>query len=304
MTTLKTPHTTWLDIKDPSPKELQFLARNYGLHHLIIESLKEPTIRSNAEDYNGYLYVVLHFPVFNPAKKISEPVEIDFIITPDTLISVRYQKIEPLEDLLQKCKLPQSALKDRTMSKGAIYLFYHIVKGLYDFSLRQLDHVDSKIGQIEEAIFSGHHKEMLLALSLARSDVLNFLRTLRPQNTVLESLLGRSDDGLEKQARPYLIDLLGLHHRVLNQAESNRETIEGLQTTNDALLEHRTNEIMKVLTIMAFITFPLTLLANIFSMNTQTTPLVGRPYDFWIIVAIMLAAVLTFFVYFKHKKWL
>ena len=144
---------------------------------------------------------------------------------------------------------------------------------------------------------------MLLALSLARSDVLNFLRTLRPQSSVLESLLARGDS-FEGKARPYLMDLLGEHHRVLNQAESLRETVEGLQTTNSSLLDHRTNEVMKVLTIMAFITFPLTLLANIFSMNTVAMPISGRPYDFWIIIGIMLFAVALFFAFFKSKKWL
>ena len=144
---------------------------------------------------------------------------------------------------------------------------------------------------------------MLLALSLARSDVLNFLRTLRPQSTVLESLLARADS-FEGKAKPYLIDLLGEHHQVINQAENNRETIEGLQTTNASLLDHKTSEIMKVLTIMAFVTFPLTLLANIFSMNTVAMPITGHPYDFWILIGIMLGAVIMFFVYFKSKKWL
>ncbi|MDP3800520.1 MAG: magnesium transporter CorA family protein [bacterium] len=303
MTTIKSPNVTWIDIKQPSPKELRFLAENYNVHPLIIDGLEKPTIRSQAEDYNGYIYLVLHFPVFNEQKKVSEPVEIDFIITPDTIISVRYAKIDPLDEFLEKCKSAIEHTKKEAMSRGAIYLFYYLIKEMYAFSLRQLDHMDENIEKIEEGIFSGHHKEMLLALSLARSDVLNFLRTLRPQGAVLESLLARSD-AFEQKTRPYLIDLLGEHHQVLNQAENNRESIEGLQTTNSALLEHKTGEIMKVLTIMAFVTFPLTLLANIFSMNTITMPIIGKPNDFWIIIGIMLSAVILFFAFFKSKKWL
>ncbi|MFY9492945.1 MAG: magnesium transporter CorA family protein [Minisyncoccia bacterium] len=302
MTTIKSPNVTWLDIKNPSPKELRYLAENYSVHPLILEALAKPTVRSQAEDHNGYVYLVLHFPVFKPAKKVSEPVEVDFILTPDTLISVRYEALEPLEDFLKKCKSAAAARGD-ILAKDSLYLFYYLIKEMYSFSLRQLDHMDEKIDAIEEAIFAGRHKEMLLALSLARSDVLNFLRTFRPQSTVLESLLARADS-FEIKARPYLIDLLGEHRRVLNQAENNRESIEGLQTTNASLLDHQTGEIMKVLTIMAFVTFPLTLLANIFSMNTITTPIAGRPYDFWIIIGIMLGAVILFFAFFKSKKWL
>jgi magnesium transporter len=303
MTTIKTPHVTWLDIKNPSPKELKYLSENYSVHPVIVEGLEEPTLRSRAEDYNGYIYLVLHFPVFNETKKISEPVEIDFIITPDTLISVRYEDIEPLDEFIKKCRPPNSALKKNSMSKSSIYLFYYLIKEMYTHSLRQLEHMEAKIIEIEDAIFSGRQKEMLLALSLARSDVLNFLRTLRPQNTVLESLLARSES-FESKAKPYLIDLLGEHHRVLNQAENNRETIEGLQTTNASLLEHKTNEVMKILTIITFIALPLTLIANIFGMSSKNLPIVDHPYFFWIILGIMAASIGGFIMIFKHKKWL
>ncbi|MEK7564926.1 MAG: magnesium transporter CorA family protein [Patescibacteria group bacterium] len=303
MTTIKSPNVTWLDIKNPSPKELRFLAQNYNIHPLIINGLEKPTIRSQAEDYNGYIYLVLHFPIFNPQKQVSEPVEIDFIITPDTLISVRYENIEPLDEFLEKCKSYNGHIKKEAMSRGAIYFFYYLIKEIYAFSLRQLDHMDENIDKIEEAIFSGHHKEMLLALSLARSDVLNFLRTLRPQGTVLESLLARSDS-FEQKARPYLIDLLGEHHQVINQAENNCESIEGLQTTNSALLEHKTNEVMKVLTIITFTILPLTLIANIFGMSSKNIPLVDHPHFFKIMLMAMATTVAVSFSIFKYKKWL
>lgn len=303
MTTIKTSNVTWIDIKNPSPKELRYLQENYGVHPVIIEGLENPTVRSHAEDYNGYIYLVLHFPVFNELKKISEPIEIDFIITPNTIITVRYDDVAPLDEFIKKCRPPNSSVKKNTMSKSSIYLFYYIVKEMYAFSIRQLDHMDSKIIEIEEAIFSGHQKEMLLALSLARSDVLNFLRTLRPQSTVLESLLARSES-FDSKAKPYLIDLLGEHNRVLNQAENNRETIEGLQTTNSSILEHKTNEVMKTLTIITFVALPLTVIANIFGMSSKNIPIVDHPYFFWIILGIMFVSAIGFLSIFKSKKWL
>lgn len=303
MTTIKSPNITWIDIKNPSPKELKFLAENYRLHPVILEHLKGPTVRSNVEEYNGYIYAVLHFPVYNPEKKISESTEIDFIITPDTLITARYQNIEPFEEFIKKCKPVSSPLKRDSMNRSSIYLFYHLVKNLYSFSLRELDHIDEKIILIEEAIFSGHEKEMLLALSLVRSDVLNFLRTLKPQGTVLESLIARSES-FEIQTKPYLIDLIGEHNRVISQSENHRDSIEGLQATNESLLNAKTNEIMKVLTIMAFVILPLTLVSSLFSMNTSVLPIVGSPYDFWIITGSMTVLAIIFFAIFKHKKWL
>ncbi len=303
MTTIKTPQVTWIDIKNPSPKELKYLSENYNVHPLIIEDLEKPTVRSRAEDFNGYIYLVMHFPVFNESKKISEPVEVDFILTPDTLISARYENLEPMDEFLKKCKSAGGAHKSNVMSKNSVYLFHHIIKSVYEFASCELDHMNEKIDSIEEAIFSGHQKEMLFALSLARSDVLNFLRALKPQDSVLESLLARADF-FENNAKPYIIDLLGEQHRVLNQAENNRETIEGLQTTNASLLEHRTNEIMKVLTIVTFIATPLALLVNLFGMSSKNIPIVDHPYFFWIIIGVMFVAAGGFMAIFKSKKWL
>lgn len=303
MTTIKTQNVTWIDVKNPSPKELRFISENYNVHPLIIDGLEKPTIRSRAEDFNGYIYLVMHFPVYNESKKISEPIEIDFIITPDTLISVRYQDLEPFDEFLKKTRAANSSRKKHVMEKSSIYLFHHIIKNIYEYSSRQLDHMDVKINEIEEAIFAGRQKEMLLALSLARSDVLNFLRSLKPHDSVLESLLARSET-FENKARPYIIDLLGEHHRVLNQAENNRETIEGLQTTNSALLEHKTNEVMKILTIITFIAAPLTLIVNIFGMSSKNLPMVNHPYFFWIVLALMFVSGITFLGIFKSKKWL
>ena len=303
MTTIKTPNLTWLDIKEPSPKELKYLADNYNLHPLILEELKGPTVRSSVEEHNGCIYAVMHFPVYNPTRQVSEPVEIDFILTPDTLISARYESIEPLEEFIKKCRPASSSTRKNILNKSSVYLFYHLVKELYDFSHRQLDHIEEKISDVESAIFSGREKEMLLTLSFLRSDIINFLRALRPQNAVLESLTARADM-FETKARPYLTDLLGEHNRVINKAESLRETVEGLQSTNESLLNHKTNEIMKVLTIITFVALPLSLIANIFGMSSPKIPLVGRPYFFWMIISTMFVTAAAFLLIFKRKKWL
>ena len=227
----------------------------------------------------------------------------DLLLTPDTLITVRYSNLEPLEEFLKKCRVPNSVARKNALGKSSIYLFYHLIKEIYGFSLRELDHVEEKIGGIEEAIFSGQEKEMLLALSLARSDILNFLRTLKPQSTILESLIARSDF-FEARAKPYLIDLTGEHQRILNMAENNREVIEGLQTTNESLLNAKTNQIMKVLTIITFTILPLSLLASVFGMSSSHLPLVDQPNFFWIMITTMIAVVVISLSIFKSKKWL
>ena len=70
------------------------------------------------------------------------------------------------------------------------------------------------------------------------------------------------------------------------------------------MLTTKQNETIKTLTIMAFITFPLTLFSSMFGMNTEGTPIIGHQYDFWIIIAVMCTVAVFFFAFFKYKKWM
>ncbi|MEK9185922.1 MAG: CorA family divalent cation transporter, partial [Patescibacteria group bacterium] len=79
--------------------------------------------------------------------------------------------------------------------------------------------------------------------------------------------------------------------------------IHELRETNNSLLSTKQNETMKMLTIIAFVTLPASLIASIFNMSTSL-PLVGQPYDFEIVVTMMIFASACTFLLFKYKKWL
>ena len=99
-------------------------------------------------------------------------------------------------------------------------------------------------------------------------------------------------------------EVIGSNIRVWNVLENHRELINSIEQTNNSLLSTKQNETMKILTIMAFITFPLSLIASIFGMNTLNIPIIGNVYDFWIVIGVMLGVSLVMFIYFKYKKWI
>jgi magnesium transporter len=102
---------------------------------------------------------------------------------------------------------------------------------------------------------------------------------------------------------PYLTELFHHYQYLARRTASLGASLQELRDTNDSLLSTKQNEIMKALTVMAFVTYPLALIAAVFGMNTAHTPLVGHPLDFWLVVAIMITAAAIFFAYFKYKRW-
>jgi len=303
MNIIKTKKVSWIDIKNPSKKDLNYLKKNFKFHPVTLGELLTPTLRPKVEHYDHYLYMVVHFPAYNTRKKTTESVEIDFLITSNVLITVHYEEFSPLKEFWGKSQLDK-AFREHNFRETTALLLYSILENLYNFSLRQLDHISKKINQIEEKMFKEKGSEdMVERISLARRDILDFRKTIKPQKAILDSLKIRGVVFFGKKMKPYFMDIIGDYMRVWSLLENHKETIEALRETNDSLVSNRTNRIIRLLTIFSVIVFPLTLLASIFGMNTRFLPLVGHKYDFWIIAGFMLLAMLAMLLFFKRKKW-
>lgn len=302
---LQIKNLTWIDIIDPDKKDIEYLRKNFNFHPVVLKELVSLTLRPKVEHYDTYLYMVLHFPIYDPKEKTTLSVEVDFLITKDTLITVRYGKIQPLSDFWQKCQLEKDYLY---FQNSPALLLNCLLEDLNNFSLRQIDHITKKINDVERKVFkikgTKEESEIVEKILTIRKDILDFRRTIKPQGTTLKSLELRGVEFFGKKLRPYFTDIIGGHLRVWDLLENHKETIESLQAANDSWLSNRTNLVMKILTMFAVIVFPLTLLAAIFSMNTKYLPLVGTNYDFWIILGFMIIGTLSMLIIFKAKKWL
>ncbi len=288
MNIIKHKKNIWIDIKNPDKKDLGYLKKKFKFHPITMDELLTPTIRPRVEHYDHYLYMVIHFPLYDVKRKTNRSVEIDFLITPNALITVHYEDFLPLRQLLARCQIDKLS-RERNLGENPALLLYCILEKLYNFSLRQLDHISKKVNQIEEKTFKeGGSEEVVKIISWVRRDILDFRKTIKPQKTVLDSLKIRGIKFFGKDMRPYFMDIIGDYMRVWNMLENLKETIEALRETNDSLVSNRTNRIIRILTIFSVIVFPLTLLASMFGMNTQYLPFVGHKYDFWMIFGIML----------------
>ena len=305
MDKIKVKDLTWIDVVDPKKEDIEYLKQGFNFHPVVLNELTVPTLRPKVENYDHYLYMVLHFPIYHPKEKTSKSMEIDFLITAKTLITVRYGKIQPLSEFWKKCEAKDI---DPYFGDTITSLLYCMIGELNNFSLRQLDHITKKIDDIEKEIFGTKNikkeEKIVEEISIVRRDILDFRRTLKPQNIIFESLKIRGAEFFGKSGEPYFADIIGDHMRVWNLLENNKETIESLQEANDSLLSNRTNRIMKIITLFAVIVFPLTLVAAIFGMNTKYLPIIGMQNDFWIILGIMFIGTISMLILFKIKKWL
>lgn len=294
---------SWVDLESPNVEELEQISKEFSIDPFIVEELQAPTLKPSVISGDDYLYLILHFPVERHSHTKSSSQEVDFILGKNYIITVRYDEVDPIHKF-HKTLETETIIDNEPAMHHAGELLYKIVMKLYAGVFHELDYQRDVIRRIEDEMFKGKEKEMVFEISKVSTVLRNFNILLETHATVLESFDRQAESIFGKHFTMYSKALLGEHQRTQTATNSYLQMAAGLRETNNSLLTTKQNEVMKVLTIMAFVTFPLSLIASIFGMNTSYIPIVGTPGDFWIVIGIMFGFTVLFFAYFIYKKWL
>lgn len=293
---------TWLNYAAPTTGELAAVKDDFGINQYVAGQLAVPIKRPKIEEYPGYLFLVLHFPVFNEKTRQTIPTELDFIMTPKAIVTIHQDSLPQLENFCHECSgnIPQSG----EYFKSPGYLLYCILDKLIDSCLPMLDHITDHLDDVENKIFHGHEKEMLSEIAIVKRDIIDFRRTIKPQKSVLEILAKKASRFFGEDLDFIGQEVIGSNIRVWNTLDNHKERVEAIEDTNNSLLSNKTNNILKTLTLLSFITFPLSLVAATLAMNTPMPEFLGRPTSFWEVIVLMFLTTAGMFWLFKKKRWL
>jgi magnesium transporter len=299
----------WVKIDRPSALEWGWLEEHFGFHGLDLEDVLSRNERPKIDEYPDYLFIVLHFPVFDPSVRRLNAGELDIFVGEDFLITIPNQPLQPVEYLFERCRAKEE-LRDQIFSRGSGYLLYRIVDDGFDYCFPMLRKIENKLDALEQDIFSGRSEEVVRDLSNAKQEIINFRKVIRPQRPVLRDLEGVKGRFLapDFDLEIYFDDIVDAHERIWDLLETYKEVVEGLEDTNESVISHRVNDILRVLTAISVIVLPLTLIASVFGMNVGL-PGGGEPPDgaspsFWIIIGVMIAIVVGMVTYFRRRGWL
>ncbi len=301
----KHKNIAWLDIQSPTKEDLALISKNYKIHSLVTNELASRTDRSRVDAYENYCHLTLQFPVCElcySLKPQKDTQEIHFIIGKDFLITVHYEHVQALAEFGQILEGNLAIPRGRD-DLHAGHLFFQVLRQLYRSLDLGLDVINTELKKVKKDVFSGKEKEMVIMLSDIHHNLIDFQWALRTHDEALKSFELIARDLFGEGYDYYMKILKNECSKIWDTFVNNRETFEDIRQTNESLLTIKTNEVMKTLTILAFITFPLSIISSLFSMSTTATPLVGLPYDFWIVIVLMAIVAVTMFSIFKHKKW-
>lgn len=305
MKTINYKDITWIDIDKPTGEDIDFLRKNYNfISENAINELLPPSQRSKIESGDDYTYFVIYFPVYNRETRLSHNLELDIIVSKNLIITNHYQPILPYRDqfLFDKTSASETE-KENYFSKGAGFIIYSLLEQLLKSYFPKLDHIGEDIREVEDRIFKGKEKEMIYEISHIKRNLLSFRQALKPQKSILESLLKSAETIFGKKNIPYFEDLSDHYSKVWENVENLNEILEIMENTNNSLFSAKLNEIMKVLTIVSVIFLPPMFIANFLGMNILF-PFSESPTAYILIGALMILTTIWLIMYFKKKKWL
>jgi magnesium transporter len=292
----------WIHIEQPGALERAWLAEHYEFHALDLEDVMSRNQRPKIDEYPDYLFIVLHFPVFDKQVGRLNAGELDLFVGPDFVITLPNQPLKPVEYLFERCRTSEET-REQLFSKGPGYLLYQIVDQSFDYCFPMLRKIGNKLEQLEEEIFSGRSEEVVRDISNVKQEIINFRKTIRPERTVLRDLERTKQRYMREDMEVYFDDIVDASERIWDMLENYKEVVEALEDTNESVLSHRVNDVLRVLTSISVIVLPLTFLASLWGMN------VGVPGEdsvaaFWIIAGVMVAMLAGMIGYFRHRGWL
>ncbi|MEK7626852.1 MAG: CorA family divalent cation transporter [Patescibacteria group bacterium] len=290
----------WIRLLSPSEKEVKSLNGLFKIHPIIQEEIYRPSDRSKVENYDGYIFAVYHLPVYNPKERTSRRVELDIIATKDMLITVSYEKIEPLLEFIKKFERNADLKKN---IQNPAQLIYYVLQEVNVFSLRQLRHIEEKVKTVGKEIFKHPDQELLEEISYIKRDLLDFGIIAAAQKTTLESFVHVGAGFWGENTRVYFSDLLGDFLKTHYLLENLRATIVSYSETVSQIFQFHTSNIVRRFSILGFLSFPLLLFATITLQPEIAPTLFANPLEFWLIFALIFMVMVWILMVFRRKGW-
>jgi magnesium transporter len=297
---------TWFYIEKPTSKEVEFLAQRFHFHPLDLDDVISRIQRPKIDVYKDYLFMVLHFPIFDKENRITRPSEMDIFIGENYVVTVDCSgDLKPLARFFQECETDKNS-RERYLGRSSGYLLYHILDRLVGSCFPILDKVTQNIDEIEDIILTRPVPGTVREISLVRRDLISFRRVIHPQIAVIETLEKGEYPFLKEEEEIYFGDIADHIRKIWGVLEDCKEVIDGLSDTSNWLTSHRIQEIMRLLTIIMGILAPPTLIASIYGMNIPLPGGVnsGSLLPLGILLALMGITAGAIFFHMRHRRYL
>jgi magnesium transporter len=295
---------TWIHLDTTSLESAQELADRFGWHPLDVEDVMSKRQRPKIDDYadEGYLFGVLHFPVYDRTIQRLNAAELDIFVGPDYLVTLPAVELLPVTRLFDRCRI-DAEFRAELFSKGSGRLLYEVLDDLFDYCFPILDKIGHKLDSLEDDVFEGRSEEVVRDISNVKQEIISYRKIIKPERTTLRLLERHIERFLPEELELYFDDVVDAAERIWDILDNYKEVVEALEDTNESVISHRQNDVLRILTVFSVVLLPLTLITGFFGMNVHF-PGYETTVAFWVVFVGMVVSLVGMLAFFRYKRWL
>ena len=294
------PVIFWADIAQPEPRSRELLAGLFRFHELSVEDALSEAHHPKIESYDHYLYLILHGMAAERNSHGFVTQDVDFFLGANYLVTIRQQESRSIEQQQAICERHGSVL-----AEGPASLLHRIVDLMVDHYRPEVDALEDRLEDLERIVFEEPASNPLRAILLLKRDVSSLRRVTLPQRDALGRLARREFPEIPDQLAYRFRDIYDNLVRLNDDAISFQDRVTGLLDAYLSSQSNRLNQVMKVLTVIATIFMPLTVISSMWGVNVPLPGFPGPPgAQFWWVTGIMLAISAVMLWVFRLMRWL
>jgi magnesium transporter len=223
-------------------------------------------------------------------------------VGPNYLVTLPTVELLPITRLFRRCE-EDEAFRDQLFSKGSGRLLYEVLDDLFDYCFPILDKIGHKLDSLEDDVFEGRSEEVVRDISNVKQEIISYRKIIKPERSTLRVLERYVERFLPEDLELYFDDVVDAAERIWDILDNYKEVIEALEDTNESVISHRQNDVLRLLTVFSVILLPLTLITGFFGMNVRF-PGFDSVWAFWVIFLVMVVTFLGVLAFFRLKRFL
>jgi magnesium transporter len=290
----------WVDLENPSAEESKKVLEGiFQFHHLAIEDCVAPSQLPKVEEYDGYLFVVIHAVDFDRKSEHFYTVELNLFLGKNFLVTWHREPLKSVHDGLDRCS------KNAITARGSDRVAHGILDSLVDHYLPVLHDFGEEVHGIELAVLeggmTGDNMNQVLQL---KKEISYLCQIIRPQRDIMNRFARGEFKMIRSSLIPYYRDICDHLGRFYEMAEGYRESLNGTMQLYLSMSTNNTSEVVKVLTLITVITTPISVVSSWYGMNFRHMPELESPMGYTTVVVATLLATLACIFYFRRRGWM
>lgn len=289
----------WVDIDEPEEEDYNFLRDKFGFHDLALDYCKNKSINSKFHDYNKYYFLIITSinKTSTMENIIYKPIYI--FIGKKYIVTLHYSKSTVLSNLQKDI-----VENPKILEVGSDFVLYNIIKDITERYFVVADKLETEINFIEDELMDKPTKESLNKILQLKRKSIRLRKNVYKKREMMTSLLRVDNSIIKSENKLYFSDSYDYILMLFDVVEGNKEMIASTLDLYSSQLSNKTNDVMKLLTIITTIMMPITVVTGIYGMNFVNMPELHFKYGYFIVWIIIIVSIIIQLIYFKKKKWL